>query len=65
MLQTVHLSIGNFLVDGVITVVEDGLLIQPTEQQIHLPVVFTARVGFTPPAPAAPAFMDGLSWHAS
>jgi hypothetical protein len=41
------------------------LLIQPTQQQIHVPVVLTARVGFIPPARAAPAFMDGLSWHTS
>ncbi len=41
------------------------LLIQPTQQQIHLPVVFTALVSLTPPARAAPAFVDRISWHAS
>src|SRR5712691_8709786 len=41
------------------------LLIQPTQQQIHVPVVLTARMGFIPRAGAAPAFMDGLSWHTS
>jgi len=41
------------------------LLIQPTQQQIHVPVVLTAKMGFIASAGAAPAFMDGLSWHTS
>jgi len=41
------------------------LLIQPTQQQIHLPVVFAAGVSFTQPARAAPAFVNRLSWHAA
>src|SRR5438105_14529169 len=40
------------------------LLIQPTQQQIHVPVVLTARMGFIPRARAAPTFMN-LSWHTS
>src|SRR5207245_8316299 len=41
------------------------LLIQPTQQQIHVPMVFPVRVDFVPCARAAPAFMDSLSWHTS
>ena len=41
------------------------LLVQATQQQIHLPVVLMARVSFTPPTRTAPALVDRLSWHAS